>query len=46
VVTGSFSSDEFEAAAKFQAALRAKEQLAALLAKNLQLEQAKKQAEA
>jgi hypothetical protein len=46
VVTGSFSSDELEAAAKFQAALRAKEQLAALLAKNLQLEQAKKQAEA
>jgi hypothetical protein len=42
VVTGSFSSDEFEAAAKFQAALRAKEQLAALLAKNLQLEQRNK----
>jgi hypothetical protein len=33
-----------EAAEKFQAALRAKEQLAALLAKNLQLEEAKRQA--
>jgi hypothetical protein len=42
VVTGSFSSAELEAAEKFQAALRAKDQLAALLAKNLQLEQAKK----
>jgi hypothetical protein len=46
VVTGSFSSDELEAAAKFQAALTAKHQLAALLAKNIQLEQAKRQAEA
>jgi hypothetical protein len=44
VVTGSFGSDNLEAAAKYQAALRAKEQLAALVAKNLQLEQAKKQA--
>jgi hypothetical protein len=46
VVTGSFGSDDLEAAVKYQAALRAKEQLAALVAKNLQLEQAKKQADA
>jgi hypothetical protein len=44
VVTGSFISANLEAAEKFQAALRAKEQLAALLAKNLQLEETKKQA--
>jgi hypothetical protein len=46
VVTGSFSSTKFEAVEKFQAAIRAKEQLAALLAKNLQLEESRKQAEA
>jgi hypothetical protein len=38
VVTGSFSLAEFEAAEKFQA----KEQLAALIAMNLQLEEARK----
>jgi hypothetical protein len=44
VVTGSFGSDDLEAAAKYQAALRAKEQLAALVTKNLQIELANKQA--
>jgi hypothetical protein len=44
VVTGSFGAADLEAAEKFQAALRAKEQLAALLTKNLQLEEAKRQA--
>jgi hypothetical protein len=41
VVTGLFGAANLEAAEKFQAALRAKEQLAALLAKNLQIEEAK-----
>jgi hypothetical protein len=44
IVTGSFGSADLE---KIQAALKAKEQLAALIAKNLQIEAAKKlQAEA
>jgi hypothetical protein len=44
VVTGSFGSEDLEAAAKYQAALRAKEQLAARVTKNLQIELANKQA--
>jgi hypothetical protein len=44
VVTGSFGSDDLEAAAKYQATLRAKEQLAALVTKSLQIELANKQA--
>jgi hypothetical protein len=47
IVTGSCGSADLEAAEKFQAALKAKEQLAALLAKNPLLEAARKlQAEA
>ncbi len=44
VATGSFGAANLEAAEKFQAALRAKEQLAALLAKNRQIEEAKQAA--
>ncbi len=44
VVTGSFGSDNLEAAAKYQAALKAKEELAALVTKSLQIELATKQA--
>jgi hypothetical protein len=44
VVTGSFGSADLEAAAKYQAALRAKEELAALVTKSLQIELATKQA--
>ncbi len=44
VVTGSFGSDDLEAAAKYQATLRAKEELAALVTKSLQIELANKQA--
>jgi hypothetical protein len=41
-VTGLFGSDDLEAADKFQAALKVKEQLAALFNFNLQLEATRK----